>query len=135
GFDNGGTGEASMLVDPWAGGTAVLFNDGGGYVDQCVAPKAVSTAYGVTYDALTAAMNGFGPWTTAGNATADFYRGFEPGDIFNFCHVGHYWSLHPGGANFVFCDGGVRFLTYNMNPQNFIGLATRSGGENVVIDQ
>jgi len=43
--------------------------------------------------------------------------------------------LHPGGANFVFCDGGVRFLTYSMAPANFLGLATRNGGELVSIDQ
>ncbi|MBI3408652.1 MAG: DUF1559 domain-containing protein, partial [Planctomycetes bacterium] len=133
GFDNAGTGEASMYVDPWASGVAVRFNDGGGYVDQCVNMTAISTKFGVAYGAITAAQNGWGPWTAGGNLTSDLYRGFEPGDIFNFCHLGHYWSLHPGGANFVFADGGVRFLTYTMNPVNFLGLATRNGGENVIV--
>jgi prepilin-type processing-associated H-X9-DG protein len=40
-----------------------------------------------------------------------------------------YWSLHPGGANFLFGDGSVRFLKETINPTVFSGLATRAGGE------
>lgn len=43
-----------------------------------------------------------------------------------------YKSLHgPGGANFVFCDGGVRFLTNYTGLNVLQGLATRNGGETV----
>jgi prepilin-type processing-associated H-X9-DG protein len=44
----------------------------------------------------------------------------------------HFWSLHPGGANFALCDGSVRFLAYsadNVMP----ALASRAGGEAVEI--
>ena len=44
------------------------------------------------------------------------------------CGLFHYWSLHPGGAHFLFADGAVRFLPYtaaNVLP----ALATRAGGE------
>ena len=40
----------------------------------------------------------------------------------------HWWSFHPGGANFLYCDGSVHYLPYSANnvlPQ----LCTRAGGE------
>ncbi len=42
--------------------------------------------------------------------------------------VAHYWSFHPGGANFLYCDGSVHFLAYSANSV-FPYLCTRSGGE------
>ncbi|MDY3555511.1 DUF1559 domain-containing protein [Gemmata sp. JC717] len=47
------------------------------------------------------------------------------------CGMFHYWSPHPGGANFVFADGGVRFLQYSADAV-LLGLASRSGAETVV---
>jgi prepilin-type processing-associated H-X9-DG protein len=49
--------------------------------------------------------------------------------------VDDFWSLHPGGCNFLFCDGSVRFLKETINPQVFSNLATRAGGEVVSADQ
>ncbi|MGL4420562.1 MAG: DUF1559 domain-containing protein, partial [Gemmataceae bacterium] len=46
------------------------------------------------------------------------------------CGQFHFWSLHPGGANFAFADGSVRFLAYDANPI-MPALATRAGGESV----
>jgi prepilin-type N-terminal cleavage/methylation domain-containing protein/prepilin-type processing-associated H-X9-DG protein len=40
-----------------------------------------------------------------------------------------YTSNHPGGANFVFCDGSVRFLSSTMSLTTLQALATRNGGE------
>jgi prepilin-type processing-associated H-X9-DG protein/prepilin-type N-terminal cleavage/methylation domain-containing protein len=40
----------------------------------------------------------------------------------------HYWSFHDGGANFVFCDGSVHFLSYSANDV-FVAMCTRNGGE------
>jgi prepilin-type N-terminal cleavage/methylation domain-containing protein/prepilin-type processing-associated H-X9-DG protein len=49
--------------------------------------------------------------------------------------VDDYWSLHPGGCNFLFCDGSVRFIKESVNPAVFSYLSTRAGGEVVSSDQ
>ena len=48
--------------------------------------------------------------------------------------VDDYWSLHPGGCNFLFCDGSVRFVKATINPTVFSGLATCAGGEVISSD-
>jgi prepilin-type N-terminal cleavage/methylation domain-containing protein/prepilin-type processing-associated H-X9-DG protein len=40
-----------------------------------------------------------------------------------------FWSRHPGGCNFLFCNGSVRFLKETLDPQVFRALASRAGGE------
>ncbi|HZZ79407.1 MAG TPA: DUF1559 domain-containing protein [Gemmataceae bacterium] len=69
-----------------------------------------------------------------GSAAAT-YSGFAKGDPNgSHCHIGHYWSFHPGGMNALFCDGSVRFLSYSITPANFSALASRNGGESVSLD-
>jgi prepilin-type processing-associated H-X9-DG protein len=58
--------------------------------------------------------------------------GYGPGQLTNRCDVLHFWSLHSGGANFAFCDGSVRFLSYSAAPI-MVPLATRAGGEPVAL--
>ena len=41
----------------------------------------------------------------------------------------HYWSYHPGGANFLMVDGSVHFIKYTTNDRTFRALCTRKGGE------
>jgi prepilin-type processing-associated H-X9-DG protein len=60
------------------------------------------------------------------------YR-FQPGSFRNPCSAFHFWSLHPGGANFVFADGSVRFLPYSA-ADVMPALASRAGGEVVSVD-
>jgi prepilin-type processing-associated H-X9-DG protein len=67
-------------------------------------------------------LNDFGPVFVLGSSatvinttlTADAQQGFS--------------SRHPGGTMFLFCDGSVRFVSENINPATFDGLANRSDG-------
>ncbi|HMF16230.1 MAG TPA: H-X9-DG-CTERM domain-containing protein [Gemmataceae bacterium] len=64
---------------------------------------------------------------TAGPCPPGTYT-FEPGSISNQCDMFHFWSLHPGGASFLFADGSVHFLSYSVAPI-LPALASRAGGE------
>jgi prepilin-type N-terminal cleavage/methylation domain-containing protein/prepilin-type processing-associated H-X9-DG protein len=57
---------------------------------------------------------------------------FGPGSVKNPCDIFHFWSLHTGGANFLFADGSVHFLSYSAAPL-MPALATRAGGEVVSV--
>jgi prepilin-type N-terminal cleavage/methylation domain-containing protein/prepilin-type processing-associated H-X9-DG protein len=53
---------------------------------------------------------------------------FVPGNLNNLCDTFQFWSLHTGGANFLFADGSVEFLSYAADGV-LPTLSTRSGGE------
>jgi prepilin-type processing-associated H-X9-DG protein len=75
-----------------------------------------------------------GPWEA-------FFSGFvvrgsdgkglsSPGDCaINCTNDREVYSFHPGGANAVFADGHVQFLSASMNIQTLAALVTRAGGE------
>ncbi|WP_169976788.1 DUF1559 domain-containing protein [Tautonia rosea] len=44
-------------------------------------------------------------------------------------------SVHPGGANFLFADGSVKFVKETINAQSYMALSTVAGGEIVSSDQ
>ena len=44
-------------------------------------------------------------------------------------------SEHPGGANFLFADGSVKFLKENVNIVVYCALGSRAGGEVISADQ
>ena len=55
---------------------------------------------------------------------------FAPRKFNDPCHHFQFWSPHAGGAHFLFCDGSVRFLRYEVDPL-LPALASRAGGEAV----
>jgi prepilin-type processing-associated H-X9-DG protein/prepilin-type N-terminal cleavage/methylation domain-containing protein len=63
----------------------------------------------------------------AGSCAPGTYS-FAPGQLNNPCDIYHFWSLHSNGANFLFADGGVRFIAYSAAPL-LPALASRAGGE------
>lgn len=73
---------------------------------------------------LLMTVNGIGPDPDGCNVTS----GFAPGRLSNPCDCLHYWSLHGGGANFIFADGSGRFLDYSARKW-IVALASRDGGE------
>jgi prepilin-type processing-associated H-X9-DG protein len=53
---------------------------------------------------------------------------FSRGRSDNPCDRHHFWSMHPGGANFAFADASIRFVRYEAEPI-IQALATVKGGE------
>jgi prepilin-type N-terminal cleavage/methylation domain-containing protein/prepilin-type processing-associated H-X9-DG protein len=43
--------------------------------------------------------------------------------------IAHFWSFHTQGANMLFCDGHVQFVSYAAGQTVFPAMCTRSGGE------
>ncbi len=70
----------------------------------------------------------FGGRNVQGEDGCPVSRVFGPGRTDNPCDRHHLWSMHPGGANFLFVDASARFLPYSAEPL-VIPLATRNGGE------
>lgn len=58
---------------------------------------------------------------------------YAPGHLTNPCSVYHFWSLHPGGANFLFADGSARLLPYSAS-SIMSALASRAGDEPITGD-
>ncbi|MDB5352569.1 MAG: prepilin-type N-terminal cleavage/methylation protein [Planctomycetota bacterium] len=52
-----------------------------------------------------------------------------PGDPRSDCNM--FYSKHPGGVNFLFADGHVKFLKTNMDYHVYRALSTRATGETV----
>ena len=70
--------------------------------------------------------------------SSDIISGSIPGGSTpNYAGAGadDFWSRHPGGCNFSFCDGSVRFVKETVAPMVFTGLASRAGGEVIGADQ
>lgn len=56
---------------------------------------------------------------------------FSPGVGTDNCAFNHFWSYHPGGANFLLADGSVRFFTYGAATGTILDMSTFANGETV----
>ena len=89
------------------------------------------------------------PWPDAStrNASAQINWQLTPADVagpfapwstqcYNLMYkrVGAYGSGHGGGANVVFADGSVRFLSDSLSLRTLKALCTRAGGEVITED-
>lgn len=72
-------------------------------------------------------------WATCGATSWDVFLtmryGYTKGDPRSSSGLRHFWSYHPGGAQFTRADGSVTFLKYTIDYNTLVGLSTRNGGE------
>jgi prepilin-type N-terminal cleavage/methylation domain-containing protein/prepilin-type processing-associated H-X9-DG protein len=102
------------------------------------------------WDPVYTNIESLGGWAWANyNASQDYLFStpvpvnytIPPGTPLSFAvqdpRVCAFGSAHPGGANFVFCDGSTRFLTLTSNADLPVlqALSTRNGGETLNSDQ
>lgn len=85
---------------------------------------------GSQYDTLLSTQDPQIFYTMSGATPACSSPGrYGPGNPNFGCHSNHFYSMHPGGANWLMADGAVRFIPYSAQAMISNDLATRNGGE------
>jgi prepilin-type processing-associated H-X9-DG protein len=70
-----------------------------------------------------------GRW--ADNANWWIQHNNKGSQIFNINNSNEIYSFHPGGANFAYGDGSVRFHDQMISAEAFVSLFTRAGADSV----
>jgi prepilin-type N-terminal cleavage/methylation domain-containing protein/prepilin-type processing-associated H-X9-DG protein len=117
------------VSDPFTGRPALLEQSWGatGFGDRAhpwyASVLAVTAQFGLPPDARDEPLNR-SPGTPSihGSDSSGFNRrGLD--------WISGFRSVHPGGANFVFCDGSVRWVRESIDPAAYRALSTHAGGE------
>ncbi len=85
----------------------------------------------ISQDHHSAALFADGDWAVC-SVPINYFQpeGLEPDRVVDQWYLGRsFRSLHPGGAQFVYADGSVHFITDGIDHQNYRALATRNVGE------
>ena len=105
---------------------SIIFGEVAGRPDSYVAGRKVSGRDEVLG----------GPWASMENGL--IVKGFSrdgttsPGRCAINCNNQDIYGFHPGGANFLFADGHVRFMSDTIDIREFVKMVTRIGGEVVL---
>ena len=79
--------------------------------------------------------HGWWVWGVTTDTYLSANAGLKPGNNQEHSSAYRFWSHHSAGANFVFVDGSVHLLTFDIEPQVFRALCTRDGYERVALDE
>ena len=83
---------------------------------------------------ITELTSGNGLSPEGGGALVLSHTGERDGPNSKPAHADQFWARHPGGCNFAFGDGSVRFVKEKRPLALFQSLATRQGGEIIAPD-
>jgi prepilin-type N-terminal cleavage/methylation domain-containing protein/prepilin-type processing-associated H-X9-DG protein len=118
-----------VVSEPFTGRTALLEQTWGatGFGDRShpwyAGVLAVTAQFGLPPDVRDEPMNRSpGTPTISGSDASGFNRSGR--DL-----VSGFRGVHPGGCNFVFCDGSVRWVREGIDPATYRALSTQAGGE------
>ncbi len=80
---------------------------------------------GVVFDGV----NTHGWWAWGAGTTVAPTQPLRPGSYEDPGAIIHWWGYHPGGVNFLFVDGSVRFVANGIDAEVFAALGSRNLGD------